>query len=360
MARILVVDDVPNNVKLLADLLRMQGHEVITAGGGVEGLARARNEAPDLLLLDVMMPDLNGYEVCRQLRADPSVAFLPIVLVTALDATEERVKGLEAGADDFIGKPFNRPELMARVRSLLRLKQLHDDLARLNADLESRVAAQVLELERLNALKRFVSPRVRELIVGGEVDNPFTTRRRDISVLFVDLRGFTAFTETAEPEEVMAVLREFHDSLGRIVVARDATVEHFAGDGVMLVLNDPLPVAGHELAAVMLALDIRHAISGLAENWRRQGFDLDFGIGIAAGYATLGAVGFEGRRDYAAIGTVCNLASRLCGEARPGEILISQRVFSRIEGQAVVDAMGELTLKGFHRPVIAYRVLGQV
>lgn len=356
-ACILVVDDQPNNVKLLGDLLLAQGYAVVTAVNGREGLARARADDPDLILLDVMMPDMNGYEVCRVLREDPATRMLPIVLITALDAAEERLKGLEAGADDFISKPFSRPELLARVRSLLRVKELHDALAELNASLETRLAEKLAELERLNELKRFVSPRARALIGSGTIDDPFATRRKDISVMFIDLRGFTAFTETAEPEEVMAVLSDYHAAIGRLIMAHDAALEHFAGDGVMIILNDPVPVAQHEQVAVRMALEIRDALRGLADGWQRQGHPIDFGIGLASGYATLGTVGFEGRRDYAAIGTVCNLAARLCGEARPGQILISQRIMSRNEGLIEVESLGEIPLKGLHRPVPVFSVL---
>jgi class 3 adenylate cyclase len=364
-ARILVVDDTPQNVKLLRDLLEARGYAVVTAASGEEALARVAAEDPDLVLLDIMMPGLSGYDVCRRLRDDPRTALLPVVLCTSLDPQQERVKGIEAGADDFLNKPVNQPELFARVKSLLRVKSLQDEVLRQadelrawNATLEERVREQVSQLERLSKLKRFVSPRIGELILAGEVDDPLRTRRREITVVFTDLRGFTAFTETAEPEEVMGVLRDYHDALGKIVMAHDGTIEHFAGDGMMILFNDPAPVAEHELAAVRMTLEMREAAAKLAAEWKKRGHDLGFGVGIANGYATMGAIGFEGRRDYGAIGTVCNLAARLCGEARPGQILISQRVCGKVEGKVRVQAAGELALKGFHRPVAAYNVLG--
>ena len=355
--KILVVDDTAANVKLLADLLAVKGYRVVTAGGGKEALARVAADRPHLVLLDVMMPDLNGYEVCRAIRADPATAALPVVLVTALDASEERVKGLEAGADDFLSKPVNQVELMARVKSLLRVKTLYDQLAELNAGLEKRVAAQVAELERYGRLKRFVSPRIGDLILAGEVDDPLRIHRREITVVFTDLRGFTSFSETAEPEEAMEVLRAYHGELGRIVMAHEGTIEHFAGDGVMILFNDPIPVAGHELAAIRMALEMREAVSALAAGWKKRGYDLGFGVGLANGYATLGAIGFEGRRDYGAIGPVTNLAARLCGEARPGQVLVSQRVYGKVETAVSAEAVGELALKGLHRPVAAYNVI---
>ena len=362
---LLVVDDIPANVRVLADMLTFSGYRVVTAGGGREGLEKVASEKPDLVLLDVMMPDLNGYEVCAAIRAEPASAMLPVVMVTALDAGQERVKGIEAGADDFLTKPVNRHELLARVKSLLRVKSYHDtiemqraELKALNAGLEARVSEQVGQIEKLARLKRFLTPKVAELIVSGEIDDPMKTRRREVTVLFVDLRGFTSFTETAEPEEVMGVLREYHAVLGEIIVANDGTVEHFAGDGVMVVFNDPMPVEQHELKAVEMGLAVRTQVGALSTAWRKRGHDLGFGVGIAQGYATIGAIGFEGRRDYGTIGTVTNTAARLCGEAKPGQILISQRVCLRVEDQVVTEAAGELTLKGLSRVIPAFNVIG--
>jgi adenylate cyclase len=355
--KILVVDDTPANIKLLGDLLAAKGYDVLTAPNGEEALAKVAAAKPDLVLLDVMMPGLSGYDVCRRIRAEPSTALLPVVMCTSLDPHQERVKGIEAGADDFLSKPVNQPELFARVRSLLRVKSLHDELARLNAGLEKRVAEQVSEIERLARLKRFVSPRVGDLILAGEVDDPLKTHRREITVVFTDLRGFTAFSETAEPEEVMGVLREYHAALGRIVLAHEGTVEHFAGDGVMILFNDPMPLDEPELAALRMALEMRGAVGTLAAAWKRRGHDLGFGVGIANGYATMGAIGFEGRRDYGAIGPVTNLSARLCGEAAAGQILVSQRVYGKLEERIEAEHVGALTLKGMSKPVPAYNVL---
>jgi adenylate cyclase len=356
-AKILVVDDTPANVKLLGDLLGSKGYQVSTAVNGEEALAKVAAERPDLVLLDVMMPGLSGYDVCRRIRADPATALLPVVMCTSLDPQQERVKGIEAGADDFLSKPVNQPELFARVKSSLRVKALHDELAVLNASLEKRVAEQVAEIERLARLKRFVSPRVGDLILSGEVDDPLKTHRREITVVFTDLRGFTAFSETAEPEEVMAVLREYHAALGRIVLAHEGTVEHFAGDGVMILFNDPLPLEEPELAAIRMALEMRTAIAALAGGWKKRGHELGFGVGIANGYATLGAIGFEGRRDYGAIGPVTNLSARLCAEAHAGQILVSQRVYGKVEDRLEAEHVGEMMLKGLSKPVPAYNVL---
>jgi adenylate cyclase len=356
-ARILVVDDTPVNVKLLGDLLAVKGYTVSTAANGVEALERIERDHPDLVLLDVMMPGLSGYEVCRKVRDNPATAMLPVIMVTALDPMQERVKGIEAGADDFLTKPINQPEMLARVRSLLRVKELWDRLAELNATLERRVEEQVSQLERLGRLKRFFSPALAEAILSGDAEDPLKSHRRDITVAFLDLRGFTAFAETADPEEVMGVLRDYHAAMGRIILEHEGTLERFTGDGMMIFFNDPVPVPNAQERAVRMALAMREAVQGLMSGWRKRGYDLAFGIGIAQGYATIGAIGFEGRWDYGAIGIVTNLAARLCGEAKPGEILISRRLWGAVEDLFDVEPAGELTLKGFSKPVSAFNVL---
>jgi len=364
MAKILVVDDTPNNVKLLADLLASRGYEVVTASDGDEALLRVKDSKPDLVLLDVMMPRLNGYDTCRAIRADPGTGILPVVMVTALDPAGERIKGIEAGADDFLSKPINMQELLARVKSLLRIQALFQqvesqkrELADWNATLEARVNDQVAQLQRLARLRRFLSPRVADLIVAGQLDDPMATRRREVVVVFVDLRGFTAFTEQAEPEEVFAVLRAYHAEIGRLVGLHSGTIEHFAGDGVMIIFNDPEPLPDPAIAAVRMAIDMRAAVDRLSQEWRRSGYVLGCGIGIAQGYATIGTIGFEGRYDYGTIGSVTNLAARLCAEAANGQILVSQKVFARIEDRIDAEPAGELTLKGFSKPVGVHAVV---
>ncbi len=330
-ARILVVDDTPRNVKLLADLLTVKGYAVDTAASGQEALDSIGKNHPDLVLLDVVMPGMTGYEVCRRIRANPETHMLPVVMVTALDPKEERVKGIEAGADDFLSKPINQPELLARVKSLLRIKSLHDQLDEANRTLEERVRRQVDQLENLGRLKRFFSPQLAELILNGGAEDPLNSHRREITVVFIDLRGFTAFAETAEPEEVMSVLRDYHARMGEIILAHEGTLERFTGDGMMVFFNDPVPVPDAPQRAVRMALDMRLQLVELSQRWRERGFDLDFGAGIAQGYATIGAIGFEGRLDYGAIGTVTNLAARLCGDAAPGQILVSRRVLTSVQ-----------------------------
>jgi adenylate cyclase len=337
--RVLVVDDTPHNVKLLADLLGAKGYAVSTAASGEQALQAIASGAPDIVLLDVMMPGLSGYDVCRRIRENPSTALLPVVLVTALDAQQERVKGIEAGADDFLSKPINQPELFARVRSLLRVKQLQD--------------------ERLARLKSFFSPQLAEAIAAGKGDELLRTHRREITVQFFDLRGFTAFTDASEPEEVIELLRAFHSALGRLVLQQQGTLERFAGDAVMVFYNDPLPVERPAEHAVKTALAMRDAFVPIAQDWKkRSGFELGLGVGIAQGYATLGAIGFEGRRDYAAIGTVTNLAARLCAEAQAGQILADRKTMAALDGAFKFTSVGPLTLKGFDKPVPAFALKG--
>jgi len=306
----------------------------------------------------VMMPGMSGYEVCQKIRSDPSTGILPVVMVTALDPGQERVKGIEAGADDFLTKPIHQPELLARVRSLLRVKSLWDQVAELNRTLEGRVAEQVAQLERLGRLRRFFSPQLAEAIVNGGADDPLKSHRREVTVVFLDLRGFTAFSETSEPEEVMSVLREYHAAMGQIILEHEGTLERFTGDGMMIFFNDPTPVPNPTERAVRMALAMRARVDELMRGWRKRGYELDFGVGIAQGYATLGAIGFEGRWDYGAIGTVTNLAARLCGEAQPGQILVSRRLLTAIEELIEAAPVGEMSLKGFSRPVNVYNVTG--
>ena len=364
-AKILVVDDTPRNVKLLADLLSAKGYTVATADSGPAALKQIEAEPPDLVLLDVVMPGMTGYEACRKIRENPATGILPVVMVTALDPAEERINGLEAGADDFLTKPINQPELLARVRSLLRIKDLYDtvqaqagQLAEWNQTLERRVQEQVAQLERLGRLKRFFSPQLAELIVSGGAEDPLRSHRREVTVVFVDLRGFTAFAETAEPEEVMGVLREYHAEMGRLILVHEGTLERFTGDGMMVFFNDPVPVPNPGERAIRMALEMREHVRELAGAWRKRGYDLSVGLGLAQGYATIGAIGFEGRWDYGAIGTVTNLAARLCGEARAGQILIPPRLLAALEELLEIEPLGDLTLKGFLKPVPAFNVLG--
>ena len=368
---ILVVDDNPVNVDILRTRLAVHGYEILTAADGEEALVVARAKQPDLILLDVMMPKMDGIQVCRELRADSSLPFMPIILVTAKTDSKDVVAGLEAGGDEYLTKPVDQAALVARVQSMLRVKALHDtvqeqatrlagqaaELREWNRTLEQRVADQLAELQRVGRLKRFFSPQLAELIVAGGAEDPLKTHRRDVTVVFLDLRGFTAFAETSEPEEVMGVLREYHAEMGMLILTHEGTLERFTGDGIMVFFNDPVPLPNPAERAVRMALEMRERIAELTLKWRKLGYDLDFGIGIAQGYATIGAIGFEGRWDYGAIGTVTNLAARLCGEARPGQVLVSQRVLAAVEDLVDVETVGELHLKGFLKAVAAFNLV---
>jgi class 3 adenylate cyclase/CheY-like chemotaxis protein len=362
--RILIVDDTPLNVDVLEARLTAHGYEILAAYDGEEGLEKARAELPDLILLDIMMPKIDGIEVCQRLKADETLPFMPIIMVTAKADSKDIVAGLDAGADEYLTKPVDQTSLVARVKSMLRIKALHDtvleqsqQLAEWNQRLEQRVQEQLGELERMGRLKRFFSPQLSELVVSAGGEQLLHSHRREISVVFCDLRGYTAFTETAEPEEVMEVLRDYHTTLGHIIFRFEGTLERFAGDGLMVFFNDPLPCDDHPARAVRMAVAMRQEMLTLSEQWRRRGHQLDFGVGIAQGYATLGMIGFEGRVDYAAVGPATNLAARLCDAAQPGQILISQRLFASVEELVDVDPLGELALKGLRDSVPAYNVV---
>lgn len=354
-ARILVVDDQRSNVEMMAGVLRARGYEVLTALDGASALEQVRAAPPDIVVSDILMPGMDGYEMCRRLRADAATALLPVVLVTSLDAQSERIKGLEVGADDFLSKPVNWEELFARVRSLLRIKALQDELKGWNAKLEERVREQVAQLERLGRLKRFFSRPVAEAIVAGG-EEMLEAHRREITAVFLDLRGFTAFTDRADPDEVMELLRAYHATLGQIVDEFGGTLEHFAGDGIMIFFNDPLPIENPAERAVRMALALQRAFTPISAAWLRLGHEVGLGVGIAQGDTTLGVIGFEQRWEYAAIGNVPNLAARLCGAARAGEILLDAQTEHDVAHLADTELVGPLELRGFKQPVPAFRL----
>jgi adenylate cyclase len=353
--RILVVDDQRANVEMLAGVLTARGYEVLTACDGESALEQVRQGNPDIVVSDILMPQMDGYELCRRLRKDPATTLLPVILVTSLDPLQERVVGIDAGADDFLSKPVNWEELFARVRSLLRIKRLQDEVRAWNVKLEERVREQVAQLEQLGRLKRFFSRPVAEAIVAGG-EEILAPHRREITAVFLDLRGFTAFTDRADPEEVLELLRAYHVLLGRTVDDFGGTLEHFAGDGVMVFFNDPFPVDRPAERASRMALELQEAFLPIARRWARLGREVGLGIGIAQGDATLGVIGSEERWEYAAIGNVPNLAARLCGEARAGEILLDAQVEREVADLADTEPVGPLILRGFLQPVPAFRL----
>jgi len=361
---VLVVDDLAPNVRLLGAVLSPRGFRVATASSGAEALDVLGKEHPDLVLLDILMPGMDGYEVCRRIREDPGTAFLPVIMITA-SGEEEKIRAIESGADDFVNKPFDQAELLARVRSLVRVKRYHDtienqaaELTRWNHELEQRVQDQVEQLERMNRLRRFLPAQLADLIVSSGDESFLNGHRREITVVSCDLRGFTAFAETAEPEDVWEILGEYHGALGDLVARFEGTLERFSGDGLVVFFNDPIPCDDAPLRSIRMALAMRQRVQELADGWQRRGYELAFGVGIAQGYATLGRIGYAGRFDYAAVGSVTNLAERLCAEATPWQILVTQRVNAAAEDLVVSRLVGELSLRGFSRPVRAFEISG--
>ncbi len=371
---ILIVDDTPANLSLLSDVLKSD-YRTKAAVNGEKALKLAfSGTPPDLILLDIMMPGMDGYEVCRRLKANPATRSIPVIFVTAMNEVEDETRGLALGAVDYVTKPISAPIVKARVETHLALyeqaREMEDMIAKLKAQagelaewnrtLEQRVAEGVSQLDRLGRLKRFFSPSVVELLLSGSAEDPLKSHRREIAAVFLDLRGFTTFTETSAPEDVMGVIGEYHEAMGELVMVHGGTVERFAGDGIMIFFNDPVQVDNPTGKAVKMAIAMQERFATLAQGWQKRGYEIAMGIGVAQGYATIGAIGFEGRRDYGAIGTVTNLAARLCGEAGGGQILISQRVQGLVADFAKTDPIGELSLKGFHRPVMAYSVNGYI
>jgi adenylate cyclase len=346
-ATILVVDDHPVNVLLLQKLLQPH-YRVTTADCGAKALAEASSGTqPDLILLDVMMPDMSGYEVCTRLKANPVTHDIPVIFVTSMSEMENEEHGLSLGAVDYLTKPISTPILMARVRNHLALRRQAMELEDLNRSLAQRVADGVAEVERFGRLRRFFSPAVADMLLTGDAEDPLKTHRREIVVVFLDLRGYTSFTEEFGADEVMRVLAEFHAAMGQLVMQYGATLERFAGDGMMIFFNDPLEMDDPAGTAVRMALEMQQQFAGLQEQWLRRGYSLAMGIGIAQGVATIGAIGFEGRRDYGAIGSVTNLAARLCSEARGGQILVAQKAAANAGTTIPMRAAGEVMLKGF-------------
>jgi adenylate cyclase len=376
---LLVVDDSEVNRDTLARRLERLGYVVLRAANGREALEILATTAVDVVLLDVIMPEMDGYEVLEWRRADERLRSIPFIMISALDEFASVVRCIEMGAEDYLSRPFDPVLLRARVGACLEKKRWHDqeaqylatieaqadelrlqaaELAAWNHTLEARVQEQVDELERTNRLRRFLSPQVAEAIVSARDERLLESHRREITVVFTDLRGFTAFAEMSEPEDVMAVLADYHRAMGEVIFEYEGTLERFTGDGLMVFFNDPIPVPDAPVRAIRMAVAMRARAVELTRAWRKRGYDLGFAVGIALGYATLGRIGFEGRFDYGAIGTVTNLAARLCGEAEAGQILVTERVYLAVEADVEAQPLGELALKEFVRPVPAYRVVG--
>ncbi|HYM83245.1 MAG TPA: adenylate/guanylate cyclase domain-containing response regulator, partial [Candidatus Dormibacteraeota bacterium] len=353
----LVVDDSAVNRKLLTQLLGGLGVAAVEAGDGMAALALLRDEpgrAVDVVLLDVRMPELDGYATLAAIKSDASLRHLPVIMISGVDELDSVVRCIEMGAADYLPKPFDAALLRARVNASLAAKRLHD----LELEYVERLAALNETVERQKQqLTRFLSPQVAALVSSSDGEQLLAGHRRQITVVFADLRGFTAFAQQAEPEELLGVLAEYHGMMGRSIVEHGGTLEHFAGDGMMVVFHDPLPQPDHVERAVRMAATMRERFEDLARGWRKRGFELSLGVGIASGYATLGRIGFEGRYDYGAIGSVVILASRLSSEAKGGQILLAQPSHAAVEELVDAEPVGELTLKGIPRPVPAMNVV---
>lgn len=360
IATILVVDDTPANLSLMVEILKPDYRTRIAINGEKALELVFGGDPPDLILLDIMMPGLNGYDVCRRIKERPQTQDIPIIFVSAMGEVEDETRGLDLGGVDYVTKPISPAIVKARIRTHLAVSRQARELVELNQTLERRVAQGVQELERMGRLKRFFSPSVVEMLLSGASDDPLRSHRREVAAVFVDLRGFTAFTETSDPEDVMLALNQYHSAMGELVMAFSGTLEHFAGDGMMIYFNDPVEIENPAAVAVEMAIGMQRRFALLARDWKKRGYALSMGIGVAQGFATIGAIGFEGRRDYGVIGNVTNMAARLCGEATGGQILISQRVQGFVSDKVQTEWVGDMSLKGFHRPVPAFAVLGPV
>jgi len=338
--RILAVDDTPANLRVVEAMLGPLGYEIVMARSGPEALEKMRTDPPDLVLSDIVMPGMTGYDLCRKIREDPATRFLPVVMVTA-SGDQERVQAIEAGADDFMAKPYNQVELRSRVASRIRLKRYHDTIERQKEE-----------------LSRFLSPQVAALVSSAEGQQLLAGHRREATAVFCDLRGFTAFSDSAEPEEVLGMLRDYHAMMGALIVEHGGTLEHFAGDGLMVFFNDPVPQDDHVARAVRMAVAMRERFAPLAARWAKLGFELGLGVGIATGYATLGRIGFEGRYDYGMVGAAVIVASRLSSAAEANQILLNPRAHAAVDELVEAEEVGALALKGFARPIPTVNVVG--
>jgi adenylate cyclase len=352
----LVVDDSRVNRLVLTRQLRDLGVEVLEAENGREALdlLHAVADAIDVVLLDVMMPELDGYETLAAMKADDAMRHIPVIIVSGVEELDSVVRCIELGASDYLTKPINPRILAARFNASLASKRLRDvEQEHLR---QQQMLTQTIERQKTE-LSRFLSPQIAALVSSPEGEQLLAGHRRLITVVFCDLRGFTAFAEQADPEEMFGVLAEYHGMMGDAILEHGGTLEHFAGDGVMIFFNDPIPQEDHVARAVRMAVAMRERFAPLAMSWRKRGYELGFGVGIAVGYATLGRIGFEGRHDYGAIGNVVILASRLSSQAEADQILLSQRAAGMVEELVDVEPVGDLVIKGLSRPVSASNVL---
>jgi adenylate cyclase len=354
-ATVLVVDDDPLNRAMLSMSLGSEGHQVLEAGNGREAIAMLAAHPIDVVLTDIEMPEMDGYGLLEHRSGDDRLKAIPFIVISGVDEMDSIIACIKLGAEDYLPKPFDPVLLHARLGACLDKKRMTDELVEWNLRLTERVDEKVREVERLTMLRRFVSPQLAEAIAsGGEAI--LASHRREITVLFCDLRGFTSFSETAEPEEVMAVLHEFHDAVGPMIFEHEGTIAQFTGDGMLVFFNDPVRLDDPAWNAVQLAIAMRDRTAELSRQWRRRGYELTLGIGIAVGFATCGEIGFEGRTEYTAIGTVVNLAARVCSIAPGGQILATNRVHAALDDRIGTNPLGDHDFKGLSKPVPIYEI----
>jgi adenylate cyclase len=345
---VLVVDDSRMNRMTLVRLLSRLGHGTTEAADGRQALEVLSSAAPvDLVLLDLVMPELDGFETLATMKADPRLAAIPVIVVSGLDDLDGIVRCIEMGAVDYLPRPIKPTLLQARVEATLADKRLRDDNTRL---------LRTVERQRTE-LARFLSPQVAELVSTADGEALLAGHRREVTVVFADLRGFTAFCEVRDPEEIVLVLREYHAAVGRRVTEFGATLEHFAGDGVHLFFNDPVPQADHRLRALRMTAALREDVAHLQETWASRGVHLGFGVGVSVGQATAGRIGFEGRYAYAVVGAMVNLAARLSAEAATGQILVSDELYREIDASVDAERIDGLRLKGISHAVTAWNIV---
>ena len=369
-AHILVVDDDPLNRLILSTSLEHQGHSVTLVENGRLAVEQLEQREFDAVITDIEMPVMDGRALLEYRRSRSQLLDVPFIVISGVDDMDSIVACVKLGAADYLTKPFDAVLLHARLGACLEQKQHRDrerellavvtaqseQLEEWNQELTRRVDEKVREVEQLSRLRGYVSPQIAEMIISGG-DESLRSHRRDVTVLFSDFRGFTAFAETAEPEDVIAILAEFHDAVGPLIFDHHGTLSQFTGDGLMVFFNDPIPVPEPALAAVRLGVAMRDHAQRLNARWQRLGHNLTLGVGIASGFATCGRIGFEGRFDYTVMGTVVNLAARLCGAAAGGQVLVTGRVFAAVDGHATGRATGELDLKGLSRPITAHDII---
>jgi adenylate cyclase len=352
----LIVDDSTVNRKLLARHLATLGIESREAADGRSGLAKLSDAGDDVavVLLDVVMPEMDGYETLAAIKSDDALRHIPVIMISGVDELDSVVRCIELGATDYLPKPFDPAILAARIRASLAGKRLHD----LEVEYAARQAEMLRTIQRQkDELSRFLSPQVAALVSSPEGEQLLAGHRRVATTVFCDLRGFTAFSEAARPEDVLGLLRAYHAMMGALIVKHGGTLEHFAGDGMMIFFNDPIPQADHELRAVRMAVAMREHFVELIREWTGRGYTLGFGVGIATGPATLGRIGFEGRYDYGMVGQAVIVAARLSSAAAASQILLAPATHAAVAELVDAEPVGELQLKGFSRPIAPVNVL---